>query len=327
MADTDLIFGRPPLTDQPIDLVFGETDAPVVQEVILDGAATVTGLRFRVNVANTVGLSGGGVITGLRMRVATRFDINTERPLVAEVSQHYQDGDDYQTDVSAAWSDTAPAPFDVDAHAQNGQPLQQDSTGIWTTAVAVHREQDAHFQQAMRLALDDLHADFQDSLRLRSDRTGRFQEGISLSSGTEIVFQETYRNRRNFTAVRYQQAVPHSTSFSESGARGVPFFICVGSRYQEAMRPPAGIWVRPGPEPEEPCYLPLVPAHLVFSEGPATPHLVFVCERHGPGPEPGETVVVPVKRVYMVLNEATLRRVSDNTLIPTLNMSMSLDVD
>ena len=81
---------------------------------------------------------------------------------------------------------------------------------------------------------------------------------------------------------------------------------------------------------EDPCYVPVLPVELVFSEAhTGLANLVFVCERHGggPGPEPGDTVVVPVKRVYLVINSAVLVRVDGGVIIPTTSMSMSLDVD
>lgn len=93
------------------------------------------------------------------------------------------------------------------------------------------------------------------------------------------------------------------------------------------MRPPPGRSWYP-PEPPEPpvCYEP--DTDLVFSTAwTADGNLLFVCEYTDPGPEPGETVVVPVKEVYLVINSAVLVRVEDGEAIPTLEMSMSLDVD
>jgi hypothetical protein len=54
--------------------------------------------------------------------------------------------------------------------------------------------------------------------------------------------------------------------------------------------------------------------------------LVFICDNYvePPEPPPGQ-VIVPVQRVYIVINSASLRRVSDNALVPTLGMSLSLD--
>lgn len=100
-------------------------------------------------------------------------------------------------------------------------------------------------------------------------------------------------------------------------------------RYQEAMKPPIGIWTPPEPPEPDPCYIPELPAHLVFLDTwTGSPNLLFVCDRHDPDPpEPGETIVVPVKEVYLTINSAVLVRVDNGHFIPTTAMSMSLDVD
>jgi len=47
----------------------------------------------------------------------------------------------------------------------------------------------------------------------------------------------------------------------------------------------------------------------------------------GPTPDPSGTWIVPTEQVYVVINETSLVRVSDNALIPTTSMSLSLDAD
>lgn len=92
------------------------------------------------------------------------------------------------------------------------------------------------------------------------------------------------------------------------------------------MHPPAGIWVKPGPQPQTPCYDPS--ADLLFSDlWSASPNLLFVCEKAGPGPEPEPGVVVPIRKVYLVVNSATLIRLSDGKVIPASAMSLGLDAD
>jgi hypothetical protein len=71
-------------------------------------------------------------------------------------------------------------------------------------------------------------------------------------------------------------------------------------------------------------------SHLLFDAGWSSDlGLIFLCERHpAPAPVPtGETVVVPVRRIYMVVNNASLRRVDGNILLPTLTMTLGIDAD
>lgn len=84
----------------------------------------------------------------------------------------------------------------------------------------------------------------------------------------------------------------------------------------------------PPKPPEPPCYNPTPGlAQLVFAELAVTrPDLVFRCPGDGGAPPPGQ-IIVPVMRVYFMLNEARLFRVSDNTEIPVLSATASIDAD
>ncbi|RYF54584.1 MAG: hypothetical protein EOO27_23320 [Comamonadaceae bacterium] len=97
-------------------------------------------------------------------------------------------------------------------------------------------------------------------------------------------------------------------------------------RFQQSMKPPIGVHVRPPIAGSEPCYIP--DTDLLF-DAPwlATTDLLFICERHVVvPPEPGTTVVVPIKRIYAVLNNVSLRRVDGNIPLPqTSGLTLSLD--
>jgi hypothetical protein len=98
------------------------------------------------------------------------------------------------------------------------------------------------------------------------------------------------------------------------------------------MRPPPGRRPPYVPPPPDPCYLPVLPAHLKFT-GAYTPDgaLVFFCERHSgtqpPPPPPGGTIVVPIRSVYIMLNTVLLKRVVGNVNLPVLSFSLSIDAD
>ena len=100
----------------------------------------------------------------------------------------------------------------------------------------------------------------------------------------------------------------------------------LGTAWREAMRPPPGMWVPPGPPPPDPCYVP--DGHLVFAEAWAgeRPDLLLYCELHD-SPLPTATVVVPVRNVYMVINNVTLTRVSNGHVFPVLSMRLNIDAD
>lgn len=318
----DLIF-RSAQTYNP-NLVFGEDDAPPTVDATISLVASLPALRGAVRTALGVPVSLRATLPALRASIKVVYDTRTDRPLVGKVSGVYQNADDVEAGVQPAWTDAV----------RYSTPL----TPAWTDGIAISAQRSPGWTDGDRLRnatgslyreADDLRSSsigrFQEGVRIKRGTASRFQEGIDLRSARTSWFQEGIRDRRNFTAGSFQDGIPYSTGIRTFESSADPLIVWLAAIYEEAMRAPAGIYVRPGPQPPDPCYLP--DPNLVFVEGPGGPNLVFVCERHGPGPEPGETVVVPIKRVYMVLNEATLRRVSDNALIPTLSMSMSLDVD
>lgn len=93
--------------------------------------------------------------------------------------------------------------------------------------------------------------------------------------------------------------------------------------WQEAQVPPPGSHPRPPlPPPVVACYQPS--AYLRFRVAKrADADLWFACERGGERKDP---VVVAVRRVYVVLNNVTLIRVTDGAELPTLSLSLALDV-
>jgi len=311
---TSLIFSASPATGLPVHLVFGDEPTADIPSIGL----TVVGVFDLV----------AGDIADLTATIEFDYFSGTERPDVGEVRAVYQDAVKTQEPLRGVWQDNLPVAQHWIDHWQEAARLEAVTRSGWQDMERLRSDRTSHYQEAAPLQ-QSLASGFQDMIRLRSDRTSRYQEALSMQNSRTSSFQDAYRDRRNFTAGRFQDAVGYLNSILDEYQDAVPYGAVLGGRYQDAMPPPAGIWIRPPIPGEDPCYVPSLPVHLVFSEGHVdAAHLVFICERHGggPGPDPA-TVVVPIKRVYMVLNEATLRRVSDNALIPTLSMSMALDVD
>jgi hypothetical protein len=61
----------------------------------------------------------------------------------------------------------------------------------------------------------------------------------------------------------------------------------------------------------------------------ATTHgsLLFQCDQNTALPTTSGTLLIPIQKVYTVLNNVNLMRASDQTLVPTYTMSLSLDAD
>ncbi|QXV72261.1 hypothetical protein Acf1_00064 [Acidovorax phage ACF1] len=328
----DLVFSQAPLTEPPVNLVFGDDGgAPPIVDAVVSLVTELPGLGgpVRVQVGVTVRLTT--VLPGMSGTIGVRYASDTQRPTVNETRTRWQDGRPREDGVASTWEDARRVASGTTGRYQEAQGLRAGASSTWEDAARLRTERAGRYQQAAPLQTQPLTAEYQDARRLRTARQGRYQEAIRTSLSPIFQrYQDALRTARKEAAVRYQDAVRLSQGITEYGSRGDALVKGWRGRYQEAMPPPPGIWVRPGPEPEEPCYVPppggAVPL-LFVEQWTRSPNLLFVCERHGPGPEPGETVVVPVKEVYLVINSAVLIRVDNGKAIPTLAMSMSLDVD
>lgn len=312
---TELIFSAGLVTGLPVSLVFGGEDAPPTPSVVFE-------------IAGSFDLTGSD-ISDLTGTLAFAYFSDTERPDVGEVRAAWQDARRAQEPTAAGWQDADALRSAQHSHYQNAAPLDAATHFRWQDQVRLRSDSTSHYQEAVPLQ-DSTGGGFQDTVRLRDDAWSRFQEAIGISHERTTKFQDTLNDRRNSAAGRFQDAVPYLNAILGEYQAAYLYGAVLGGRYQDAMPPPAGIWLRPVVPGEDPCYVPTLPVELVFSE----PHLgvanlVFRCERHGPGPgpDPGETVVVPIKRVYLVINSAVLVRVDGGAVIPTTSMSMSLDVD
>lgn len=319
----DLVF-KAAQTYNP-NLVFGEDGgAPPITDAVVSFVASLPGLQGAITTHLGVTVAFAAALPGLSGTIGVRYDSRTERPTVNQVRSRFQDGDDLETGVEQRWQQARPLAVPMSSTYEQALPLRTSVLQAWEDAIRLQRFVRSRFQDGVGLR-NGFRTDFQDAIRIQRPVASTFEQALPLRDGRQSRFQDGLRDRRNQTAVRYQEGQRYSIGITTHESRGVPLAMLIHTRYQEAMKPPAGIWIRPGPEPEDPCYIP--DPHLLFVEGPGGPDLVFVCERHGPGPQPGETIVVPVKEVYLVINSAVLIRVDTGAVIPTLSMSMSLDVD
>lgn len=333
MASVDLIFKGAPLTGNPVDLVFGAEDGPPpISDAVVSFVTTLPGLSANVPVALGVGVTFEAQLPGLTGSIDVRYASDTARPLVNDTDMRWQDGNDIESGVTTTWQDSVRTPAGVSSSWQDAVRVQQRVRPRWQDTLRLRESADVRFQEAVRLDSSIKHVAYQDGIRLRAGGSVRFQEATRTDlPPVGIRYQDGYRDRRNLAAVRFQDAVRLSASLRSVEQDASPLDRLWDVRYQEAMPPPPGIWIRPVQPPAgDPCYEPPVgdKVHLLFAQQwSGDTNLLFICERHGPGPQPGETVVVPVKEVYLVINSAVLIRVSNGKAIPTLGMSMSLDVD
>lgn len=331
MADGKLIFLRP--ASGSGRLVLGDAhagsvipDAPVAIDVGFsgEGAATVHLAVGRL-AAVDAGFAGEGAAD-----LQLLWDANVSRPTVGQTAGRWQDAAPLPQATAGRWRQAATLLPAARSRWQDAAALAARLRAAWGDTLALQRALHVAFEQARRLPAAPLQARYQEAQRLRISTGARMQQAQRLDAAPlRGRYQETYRDRQRRTGARFEQARPLQRPIASDMGNARRLAALIGGRYQQAWTPRPGQWQRPGPATREPCYLPLLPAHLVFAD-PWTGdgHLVFVCERHTPpDPQPGETTVVPIKEVYLTINSAVLVRLDNGHVIPTTAMSMSLDVD
>lgn len=328
MADTDLLFSRPPLVGTPVRLVFGEGGGGVaIPEVTLQGGGRVSGLRLRIQASTGVVLQGGGRISGLRLRCAAVYDLDVSRPVVTQAVGRYQDASPAQAGVQARYQQAAAVGSGAAVRWQDARAVVSSVRAMWQDCERTATWARGRWQEAVRVPVLPVATRWQDAQRLRSGASARWQEAVRLPAWPLLArFQEALHLRVG-GAMRWQEAAPMRGGIVTRMGIALPLTSGMRGRYQEAWPPRPGRSVigPPVPPAPDPCYLPST--HLLFkSPWSGGTNLLFVCERHTPGPQPG-TVVVPVRRVYMTINNLTLVRGSDGAPIQASTLGMSLDVD
>lgn len=357
MAQVDLLFGQPPITGQPVDLIFGADGASTPAAVI----ATLQGTLAQPELHGT--LIGGPVVDAsiiatlpqptlsalldvrqiytaataiLMPQPALLADLqaaylsNTARPTVAQAANPWQPADFAQAGTQGRMQSTVATTSGTSALWQRAVQSAASSSPSTVNAVRTPAAIGAAYSNGVPYSTQAV-ALYQDAIRdvrnlLRTAFANATRAQTPLLSQRH---QDALRDRRAWLRTGWQVARPQPPIGSTSYQGPAQWLIVgFGGRHQNAMRPPAGMYVRPPPPAPPPCYLPTLPAHLLFAglaDSSLPARLVFVCERHGPGPVPGQTVVVKVRSTYIVINNITLHRVDTGAELRAISFGMSLD--
>lgn len=328
MADTDLVFRDPPGST---DLVFGagSSSEPDIRTLAIEARRPA---RRGVGVMSAQSRLYGTAKRRPRRGVGlSLYDARVSRPIVNDVGVRFQQALPVEVGVEASWQNSLRAPAPTRARWQDSIALHAHASLGWQDAQRLRQVVGVRYQDARSLQTQAVHMRYQDSLRTaRPWVDSRYQRALPLHPAAPVIrFQQGVRTHVLLNTL-YQRALPVSAGVLEREGYGLRVHLGRDTRYQNAIRPPAGRYVRPVHPIEDPCYIPPPggEVHLLFKDGPGTPHLVYVCERHdGPGPQPGETVVIPVREVYMILNNASLTRVDGNIPLANFGLSFGLDTD
>ena len=332
MAATRLVFTQPRhAVGNPVPLVFGAGGQAEVPSYAITARGRITvGLRGQVRMASVLQLQAKGRITGMRGSVAVRWNVNVSRPMVASARDAAQDAQARGAALLAAW--------------QQSQRTQTAIGQIWRDARHVSEQVRALWQQAQGLrgagadAMQDaapvrvgISNRYQEALRRHAAAQDAMQDAAPFQTHARSAFEEAVR-LRGALQNRMQQALPAAGDWRTSFAHARPVRVEVGGRFQEAIQPGPGLWVWPLPPKPQPCYVPGLPAQLLFKH-PAAPglpaRLVFRCCKGGgqPEPQPVAQYVIPLLWVYMQVHTLTAHLLPSMEPVQLLNATISTDDD
>lgn len=330
MAGVDLFFERTPAAGPPWTLLFGDLSGPAPARTFeLDG--WFAELSFVGRARSIVPCTLLVMFPEMTMQSTALYLTKTQRPTVAKIDARWAKGATAQEigatgqytgavrkplGTQEVWSVGAKLPMGIAA----GQfsAIKQDIRNLSLFESSMHRAQDAS-------SLPFQSADHSVRLRILS----RYQKADRMTASRVRDFFNAGRRQPSMLESLWNRAVGYRFGTGSSAGRAVTSNRGWQVQFQEGWRPRAGrsaAMLPPVPPAVNPCYLP--DTNLLFDlAGRSDLGLIFICERHTTPVPPTETVVVPIRRIYMVVNNASLRRVDGNILLPTFSMTLGLDVD
>lgn len=326
----DLAFDRTAASGPPWVLLFGDLlgEAPART---LELSAQFDELRFAGRASSIIPCTVSVVFPEMTLVSTALYQSKTQQPTVAKVVAPWSKGaGTREIGVSAAHTLASRSPLGsqslwsaglesrLGASAQQYSAIRHDSYVLTGFDSAMHRRPEPSgllFQSADHVVRLRIVSAYQVAARMGASRVrDHFNVGLRRSSPLTALW-----NRGAMHGLR-------ASGFAGEALRSSRGWQ---QRLENAWVPRPGRTVVPGPvtpPARDPCYLP--DTNLLFDlMWTADTGLVFICERHSTPLPPHTTVVVPIRRIYMVVNHASLRRVDGNIELPTLSMTLGLDVD
>lgn len=260
----------------------------------------------------------------LSCAASAEYASRAARPTVGKVGTLWQPAGSAEAGVDSGFAATLSQPAGVESAWQPAEPAACSVTADHAEAARGERQQrSSRFSGAHRLTTVPHRALYQDALRdRRLQRRSDYGNAWHLAALERVSrHQDADRRPRSMITSRFEQALQLRQVFGTDFGVGLNLWLDIESRAQQAIRPPAGIWIRPT-EPETPGLMPS--PHLVFcrsSDGTAALLFGDTCASSD------TTIVVPVRRVYFVTNTQSLIRVSDGKQIQGADLRLSIDVD
>lgn len=330
MPAVELLFDRTAASGPPWALLFGDLLGQAPART-LEFAAQFNELRFAGRASSIIPCTVSVVFPEMTFVSTALYQSKTQRPTVARVLSPWSKGaGTREIGVSAAHTLANRAPLGSQSLWSTGLESRVGASAPQYSAIRHDFDVLTGFDSALHRRLEPNGLLFQSAdhaVRLRMDNA--FQVAAQLdASQVRDVFNVGLRRGSPLTAL-WNRVDAHRLRASSSAGAAWRSNRGWQQRFQNAWAPRAGRTFVAGPvipPARDPCYLP--DTHLLFDlMWTSDTGLVFICERHATPLPPHTTVVVPIRRIYMVVNNASLHRLDGNIELPTLSMTLGLDVD
>jgi hypothetical protein len=272
-------------------------------------------------------LALAGKLTGLSVSEGTiTYQSKTDRPTTSQQQTHWQISTANQTASAQQQQDTQRMPSGwVLRHGQGNNQTQPINHPLPPTLVAADL-----YQTEIEKASTQHHVDHtiaqQGCIRYWLHRPQSYQNPSRLRTSSAFEQQDANRLIRADQAHRWQLTKRHDAHQYGGHASATTNLAGWNVIFQNTRVPPIGLSARVTDQPPAlvECYA--RSSDLVFATLPTTHgHLLFQCDTTEVKPPTGSTLIIPIQKVYIVLNNVNLMRASDQTLVPTYTMSLSLD--
>ncbi len=317
----ELIFSAPPITGQPVELVFGAADVPT--DAIVSIAASLPGLRGSVGVVVGVPVNATTKLSGLMGAVEAVYSSNTARPTVGQMLTCAQEAMSIETGLAQHQQHAQTINTSATASAQEAAYAHAGITPTFSSTLRTDAAITASFQDGQRAPFSLLPGRFQDGQRDTSAGIqGRFQDGQHVPARLWGRFQDCLHDRRPSIISRCKDASLLHKGHTDKAAYASPLHVYRGAAFQGAMRPPAGIHTLPVTPPIVPPYW---GTELVFACPPLTlPNLVFGTSPCGLATGNAPIHILPA-RFYMTIHSVFAQRLPDMADVPIFDATVSAD--
>ena len=329
MAGVDLFFERTPTSGPPWALLFGDLSGPAPARTF-DVAGTFAELSLIGRARSIVPCTASVTFPEMTMQSTALYQSKTQRPTVARVISAWEKASIGEFGVDGSHRMSVRSPLGTQDKWTAGDRLLLKTSAAQFSAVKSDTCTASWFDDALSQHPGSNSMAFQSADHaVRPNLQSAYQVAARLGAVRVRDFVSTGVSHQTMLVGRWEQPLPYRLGTINSAGRALTRDRGWQVVFQEGMRPRAGRSAANVPtQPPVPdlCYSP--DTKLLFEAAwSASTEIIFICERHPESVPTGQTVVVPIRRIYMIINNASLRRVDGNILLPTFSMTLGLDAD